>query len=361
MPANQKSRLGNFDTLRLVFAVLVILSHSYPVASNSYAKEPLVRLTGGQITFGDVGVWAFFVISGFLITQSWFRSPKPLNYLWRRIARIYPGFIVVTLIGAYVIVPLAADRATYHSISLPVLLVQTALLFGYSGPPIFVHNPFPNILNGSLWSIPFEFRCYIGVMVLGLMRVLRLRWLMVALDAAVIGFRLYLSITGWSPESKLFSFVFGTPTTWATVLPFFLAGMLFYSFGGAAMIRKPYLIFSAVVLVGSLFLPSGYIVTFPTCGAYLLFGLAYWPRLNPIHLGRYGDFSYGTYLYAFPVQQMIMMHAGGTMAPLTLFLIATPISIFLGALSWFLVERHFLARSSVLRHESVTVQSVQGA
>jgi len=70
-----RSRLSNFDTLRLLFAVLVILSHSFSLGRGSSDTEPLSKLTRGEVTFGNLGVWAFFCISGYLITQSWTRSP----------------------------------------------------------------------------------------------------------------------------------------------------------------------------------------------------------------------------------------------------------------------------------------------
>jgi peptidoglycan/LPS O-acetylase OafA/YrhL len=81
--------------------------------------------------------------------------------------------------------------------------------------------------------------------------------------------------------------------------------------------------------------------------------LAYFPALHPINLGRYGDFSYGVYLYAFPIEQLIVMTAGGHMATLRLSALATPISVIVGALSWFLVERPFVT-SATLKHETMT-------
>jgi len=96
-PGQRVSVTNNFDSLRLIFAILVILSHSFPLTRGSNDTEPLMRLTHGQITLGNISVWAFFVISGFLITQSWQRTPKVVKYLKRRIGRIYPGFAVAGL------------------------------------------------------------------------------------------------------------------------------------------------------------------------------------------------------------------------------------------------------------------------
>jgi peptidoglycan/LPS O-acetylase OafA/YrhL len=99
---------NNFDTLRLLFATLVIYSHSFPVTRGSNITEPLYRFTGGQVTFGMASVWSFFIISGFLITQSWVRSPNAFRFLRRRISRIFPGFVVATLLCAVIVHPIAS-------------------------------------------------------------------------------------------------------------------------------------------------------------------------------------------------------------------------------------------------------------
>ncbi len=291
----------------------------------------------------------FFVISGFLIAQSWTRSPNPLKFLKRRVSRIYPGFIVAALLTALVVVPFATDPATRRPIAIGNFLMQTLRLQVFDVSPVFVHNANPNALNGSLWSVPFEFWCYIGILLLGVTGMLRRRWLVVAIFAAVIAWHFYLSITGWLPGGKILGVIFGFPLFWAIVLPFFLAGTLFHLFGGTELFRKPLMIAAFAILVASNFIPNGLLVTLPICGAYLLLGLAYLPLLRPLNLGRFGDFSYGTYLYAYPIEQLIVKYGGGTMAPLKLFLLAAPLSVGVGALSWFLIERHFLARESVLK------------
>jgi len=340
---------NSFDTLRLIFAVLVIFSHSFALGRGSDDTEPLFVLTHGQITFGNVSVWAFFVISGFLIAQSWTRSPHPLKFLKRRISRIYPGFIVAALLTALLVIPFATDPATRHPLAIGNFVSQTLRLQVFDAPPVFVHNAWPNALNGSLWSVPFEFWCYIGILLLGVTGVMRRRWVVVAVFIAAIAWHLDLSITGWMPGGKVLGLIFGFPLFWAIVLPFFLAGTLFHLFGGATLLHKPLMIAALAILVASDFIPNGLIVTLPICGAYLLLGLAYMPLLRPLNLGRFGDFSYGTYLYAYPIQQLIVKFGGGTMSPWKLFLLAAPLSVGVGALSWFLVERHFLAREPVLK------------
>jgi peptidoglycan/LPS O-acetylase OafA/YrhL len=353
------SSANNFDTLRLIFAVLVILSHSFPLTRGSNDTEPLSRLTFGQVTFGNISVWAFFVISGFLITRSWERSPKVLKYLKRRVARIYPGFIVTAIVTALLVVPIAAAPATYTRIPIDKFILTTLRLQTFPTPPLFIHNPGGPVLNGSLWSVPYEFWCYLGVMTLGLIGLLRRRIFIVVLFALVIALHLYMDITGWKPAGAILGQIFGYPPFWAAVLPFYLAGTLFHIYGGRPLLRAPLLVAAALAVIASVFIPHGLIVTLPVAGSYLLMGLAYLPWLHPLHLGRFGDFSYGTYLYAFPIQQLLVLQAHGNLSPWLLFAEAAPLTLVAGALSWFLVERHFMERSSQKRHEGILVPERQ--
>ena len=88
---------NNFDIIRLCLAFLVIFSHSYPLL-NYELKEPLSVLSVQQTTFGELAVTAFFTISGFLITRSWNGSRSLQSYLVKRVCRIYPGFLVASLL-----------------------------------------------------------------------------------------------------------------------------------------------------------------------------------------------------------------------------------------------------------------------
>ena len=343
------ARTNNFDSIRLVLAVLVILSHAFPLGRGSNATEPLFALTHGQTTIGELSVWGFFVISGFLITQSWIRSPSPISYLKRRAGRIYPGFIVLSLLSALVIVPIASSARIYPQLSV-ANIANVLRLQEFQTPPVFSKNV-THAMNGSLWSIPYEFWCYLGVLFLGMSRLLHRRCFVIVVFFLVIALHVFMEISGWNPGGKIFAQIFGYPRFWPIVLPFFLAGMLFQLFGGRTLIRSSLIPVALIILVASYFIPHGVAIAMPICGSYLLLALAYLAALHPLNLGRYGDFSYGVYLYAFPIEQLVVMAAGGHMSPLVLFALATPITLLIGSLSWFLVERHFLSKSSQLKHE----------
>jgi peptidoglycan/LPS O-acetylase OafA/YrhL len=104
-------RDNNFDFVRLVAALSVVFSHAFLIAEGTAANEPLVRLSGNQAVLGLVGVFVFFAISGYLVTESYCRSPAPGGFALRRCLRIFPGLIVNTLVCALVLGPLVTTRS----------------------------------------------------------------------------------------------------------------------------------------------------------------------------------------------------------------------------------------------------------
>ena len=350
--SQQDKAINNFDTLRLFFAIVVVFSHSYTVLQKN---EPLSVWTKGECTFGSVSVWGFFIISGFLITQSWQRSPVLQRFLKRRILRIYPAFIVVTFLCVLVVHPLA----TIRSFSPLQYVLHTLHLTMYPVPNVFPHNPLPGILNGSLWTIPYEFLCYLGVAALGSVGWLNRRGLMVTLVALVLFLHLATEVFHYLPKPSLLARALGNPLVWSILLPFFLAGMLAQLYHLQTRLHTRYAALALLLFVGSWIIPHGRVFSLPILGTYLLLWLAYLPALNRLHLGRSGDFSYGTYLYAYPIQQLLIQSFPGIKSPVMLFLIAGPLSVFAGFCSWHLVEKHFLPRMTVQRlEEHVRAQAI---
>src|SRR5580658_9984831 len=146
---------NNFDFLRLALAVLVIFSHSFPLGADSEVHEPLRVLTHGQMTFGAFAVDLFFVMSGFLIAGSAERSRGFGSFLKKRVARIYPAFVVSAVLVALVVLPLAGG--VFAEVSWPARLVdfvvQTLRLQEFHVQGAFARNPYPGVLDGSVWSI----------------------------------------------------------------------------------------------------------------------------------------------------------------------------------------------------------------
>src|SRR6185295_11460845 len=118
-------------------------------------------------------------ISGFLVTQSFVTSKSLTRFMARRIRRIYPGYLVATSICAFIVIPFFSSVRDTSALEAIKTIAANLLLRNYFPPSnAFTANPAPNVVNGSLWSIPYEFWCYIGVASLGIVGLLSRRWLL---------------------------------------------------------------------------------------------------------------------------------------------------------------------------------------
>jgi len=348
MKAAFDQRQNNIDFVRIFLALLVILSHSYSLALDNERTEPFNLLSKGQGTGGRIAVDLFFILSGFLIAASYERSSSALSYLRKRVARIYPAFILLTLITVGVVLPLAHGRvagATFSDRALNVI-GNTLLLRNIGTEGAFPHNPAISDVNGSLWSIAFEFWCYIGVMLLGLTGLLRSKkFLLTAFIGSVLVSILFAHFK-WNVSGAILGRIFGYPPFWARLLPMYLAGVVFYRFRQDIPLSPKLAVTALIAMVVAFRVPLGYAALFPIAGTYLVmcFSFAPWIRLHGA--ARYGDFSYGTYLYGFPIQQLILqafvLTLGRPASPLLLFVCAAPVTVAVAAMSWYTVEKRFL-------------------
>jgi peptidoglycan/LPS O-acetylase OafA/YrhL len=348
---------NNLDCLRLVFAVTVIFSHSYAIGigmqtetygAASQFTEPMLLWSHGQTTFGIIAVDAFFIISGFLIANSFLRSRSLLVYFRKRVARIYPGFVVCMLILALAVVPIAGGIFANQSLSGRVadFIGRAAILWNINVWNSFARNPLPNVIDGSVWTIPWEFVCYIGLAAAGAAGLLHRRLFVLLTFSLMILYFLVSGAIAWIgiPPGTHWVHFFDTHIyVQLRGLPVcFVAGTAFYLYRERIPHSNIWAIVAVLVLAASCFVPYTWALCFPLAGTYLIFWFAFHPGVNIHHFARYGDFSYGTYLYAFVVQQLIVQALGHTVRPVALFLFATPPSIIMGILSWYGVERWFL-------------------
>jgi peptidoglycan/LPS O-acetylase OafA/YrhL len=336
------ARQNNFDLIRFVAATMVIVAHAYPLTYGHDKTELLHLLTQQQMTFGTLGVAVFFVISGFLIYQSYDHSPNVFVYAKARILRIFPALITVLLLMVFglgvALTELSVGDYFSQSSTFKYLLGVFLFPIYYELPRVFEANPWPVTVNGSLWTIPYEFICYILVAIAGLSRILRWRVILLILLLGLFLFRWLLFDD--SPE------MLGTLNRWfygvgmAKLLElgsYFLAGMVLYAYREKIIINHYLALISVIILVvTSIF--GGLQAWFLLAGSYLIMYLAFLPSLRYHNFAKYGDFSYGIYIYAFPVQQTLIHFSQAQWHPLVNALFAIPITLFFAILSWHLIE-----------------------
>jgi peptidoglycan/LPS O-acetylase OafA/YrhL len=333
---------NNFDAIRLAMALLVVWSHSFALHLGSERAEWISLLLAGVYNAGNLGVMAFFVISGFLITQSYVRSKTIGRFLEKRVRRIYPGYLVATTLCAFVVVPLFAAKEALNGLEVGLNL----LLQNYFPPSsAFAANPYPLAVNGSLWSIPFEFWCYLGVAALGLLSLATRRWFLVATLLVLMLARVACDVAGKTPSLGYVGVIFGWPYLWTKIGPSFLLGMIAYALRQQLPRSLGLLAGLTIASIAACHLNANVanMLVAPTL-AYGVFMVAFTDRVALHEATRYGDFSYGTYLYAFPIQQMLAGSVGrGWSMPI--FIAASfVLALLSGVLSWHLVERWFLPR-----------------
>ncbi len=344
-------RLNNFDFLRFFFALLVVFSHSYPLATGSEAAEPLALFSQGQMTFGALAVDCFFIISGFLITQSWSNRPHVLAFLEKRVRRIYPGFLMAAALGAFVVPALfsAPGVAWLNADLVTRFLANAPRLIAITPHGAFADNPARGTINGSLWSISYEFWCYFLVLVVGLRQGLRRPvWLVGLLVVCIVVSFVFVRL-GLTPGGKFLGVIFGYPPFWARLLPYFVAGMAFYVLRNRVPLSAGGALLASASIVVSLAFPYASLFVLPPAAAYLIFWVAFVPCRPLQGFANHGDLSYGIYLYAFPLEQIIVSLHGGQMQPLSLFLLSVPACLVAAFLSWHGLEKHFLHRGRPAR------------
>ena len=204
---------------------------------------------------------------------------------------------------------------------------------GLVSPLAFTRNPVPQVINGSMWTIQQEFICYMGVAALGVLGLLRRRW-----TSLVLFVTLYTIYTLDQLVLKTASAQF------IQLYMFFAAGAVVALYPTLSAHSRWALIGSVAILTAGAFQHPVFRLALPIAGSYLLFRFAFSPRIRFHDFARRGDISYGVYLYAFPIQQTLVLLR--IRHPFLLFVLAYPLSLIFARLSWRFVDAPFLRLKS---------------
>lgn len=297
---------NNFDSLRLIAASFVLIGHASPILTNDFWRwDPFYLVSGVHIH--TVGVYIFFIISGFLVTHSWHSKKSILDFFTARVLRIFPAVILVVLLSVFVlgILVTTCSMREYFSSELTAKYLQNMTLYRmyYYLPGVFETNPIGASVNGSLWTLPYEFTCYLFLIVLGILMVFKNKQVYFSLFVLLV-----FSYLFYRPEiDQIVIPVLGIDfKSFFTLLLYFLSGSVFYHFRNTISPGFFTWLLSgiAVVLVKIEFLPAMlYLFILPL----VVFQFVFSKRIQWHQAGKYGDFSYGIYLYAFPLQQLVVL------------------------------------------------------
>lgn len=349
-------RRNNFDLLRLILAVFVLYSHCYMLYYGSMDAEPVSKFSNGQTELGIIAVYGFFIISGFLIARSFEQSNSLVQYLGKRALRIVPGFVVAFLISVLFVGPVGAIISRYQQVSPAFYFSDTRWLkvawemISLQAPTVgvcFTDLPVPKQVNGSLWTIQHEAICYLLIPLLATWGLLKRR--QQALFALIMAFVItsLLDMPGAAKWKELNSNLINWPGYLPKFMMYFLAGICCYLYRDLLK-RSGVLAAMALLFVMASMHWGGFHFVVPAAGTYLVFYFAFHPTFVFPHFARFGDFSYGTYLYAWPVQQLTLYWFHDALSLHAFFIVALLLTLCCAVLSWFLVERRFLAMKTLV-------------
>jgi peptidoglycan/LPS O-acetylase OafA/YrhL len=318
------------DVLRLLLATGVLVYHAIPTTGGADAIQghraaPLAELM----------VPMFFTLSGLLVSASALRTTVR-QFAVNRALRIYPGLVVVTMLTALVLGPAVTTEPLgvyFRDALFWRYLANGVAWVSYRLPGVFATNPFPNAVNGSLWSIPIELECYAALTVLMACGVIRRRYVLFALAAAVLTLNAIVS-TG-SAAIPLVS-----PLS-LRLFAFFAAGGLAYVYREKVPLHAG--VFALALLGSAILIPTNprssvLPIVLGYCTVYLAMTRLPWPSRF-----RGTDYSYGVYIYAFPIQQTVALFMPRPMDWKLNLAVALPITLACAAASWHLIERPALA------------------
>ena len=317
---------------------MVLLSHAPEMMDGNASRELFHRFVGTNMTFGSVGVDGFFILSGYLIVQSWDRDPELWNFLRKRLLRIVPGYAVAVLLSVLVAGRLAPAVPHFFA-HLGARFAVSILLLREPITPAVMAGVHPPTVNGSLWSIMYEFRCYLLVALCGLAGLVRkgVPWMAMTVLSFCLAYAPFAQHLVWHRYKMLT----GEPLTIYRLTGTFLLGGCFYLYRD----RIPYrpataAAAAALLLLGHILCRPYFELFFVLCAGYLLFYLGQISLRALAFMRHIPDISYGVYLYGWPVEALWTWYRHGS--PWVTFAVSCVLCALLGWLSWEFVERPML-------------------
>jgi peptidoglycan/LPS O-acetylase OafA/YrhL len=336
---------NNFDFLRFLFAILVVISHAYPLSGDNETSQWIYQITNGQMVLASIGLNGFFIISGFFIFHSLQRSTSLYDYYKKRLLRLFPALFILLLITVILApfvykgtIPFYYNREVYTY--LPNNLSLYNFQSGIKG--IFDKNNY-HAINGSLWTIRYEFSLYIALSLLFFFRkktgVVRI---MLFIAFAV----LYVLYNFFLQKFAGFSVLGMQGLNILNLGAFFVCGSLLAALQFENSEHKALLFIAVLIFILAVYFHFYDAIKHLILPIIILL-IGFMPLPFFSTFGKYGDMSYGVYIYSFPVQQ-VLMHLF-KLNSYELMISSLIFSILFAYLSWHLIEK------KALKYKNITI------
>ncbi|MBU1568800.1 MAG: acyltransferase [Proteobacteria bacterium] len=337
---------NNFHLIRIVSAFSVLASHSFAMATRTGSTKGITE----SLCFSSstIAVDIFFIISGFLVTSSLFTRQSLVEFVWARILRIFPALLIMLLLTVFGLgvfftsLPLSSyltDSRTYY-----YFLKCVTLFTGVASdlPGVFEENLYKNVVNGSLWTMPHEIRLYMILTVIWLI-------LRTSKQHGRYFFQITILVSCFLAGLLVFirHFYISTDCQFTRLFFMFFSGAAFYVMKMRIELSLWYFWLSLIALLLSAFISTHlFFVVYMLTIAYILLYIAFIPSGLIRNYNRAGDYSYGIYIYSFPVQQSVAALLPG-ISIFSLFVISASATIVFAALSWHFLERYALSKKEI--------------
>ena len=332
--------LGNrgpgFDMLRLVAATAVVVHHSMVIEHDIVRDDWLFRFSGSYTHLGLLAVSIFFALSGYLITPGLVKSGNVIGYFSRRFMRVMPLLVVVVVSTAFVIGPFFSSLppSEYYASAETWRYLKTITTFLSLQLPGVVSYDGSDTINDPIWSLHYEWMCYIGLGLLALTGAMSRRWIFLAVYIAAMFALVFVlgDIPADEKRGRLFTFLF--------LFGYFGAGVLVYLYGDILRWSRGIMAAVLLVLVFVWATPLNYVFA-PLLTAFLVVGtgLFKFPE-TPLTTGV--DLSYGVYL-SHAVVLMALVNLFPFQSWIALFAVAWSLSLAIAYATWTFIEAPALA------------------
>jgi peptidoglycan/LPS O-acetylase OafA/YrhL len=299
-PVEVSHRRNNFDTLRLLAAMFVIFSHAFGFCS---VPDPVAKYTG-RLPGGQLAVYIFFVMSGYLILESWYRKPELNAFLMKRMLRIFPALIVVILLTVFLFGPLLTEltlKEYFSSTSTWTYFINISLWKMQFNLPGISYNHLPVTLNAPIWTLFFEFLMYLSIACFGMLGFFKIKskkiffiWMLFSccIIADMYGVPQGLFILKISASSLVRFFIY-----------FYLGALYRYY----AKEKKMNVLFALIFLAATIF--NRQTIWFNFFAPLFVTSFVFWFGFMGRHplkgIVKKGDFSYGLYIYGYIIQNFV--------------------------------------------------------
>ncbi|MFZ4540971.1 MAG: acyltransferase family protein [Rickettsiales bacterium] len=329
-----KWRPAGFDYMRLLLSIAVLSWHTVLMTEGLDAQTEEIAHSPWR-GFAIIILPMFFALSGFLVAGSLDRTKNISDFVCLRILRILPALCFVVVLSAAVMGPLVTSYSLKDYVADPLFARYFLTIIGDVQdmlPGVFEHNPFPRMVNGQLWTIPVELECYVILFISAVFGIYRRPKLF-------LGFVLAVQLAFALRAIMLPVIHQGVPAR--VLMVCFLVGTIMNVYRERIPFRLDLACLCAALAFGLIYIPGGaYFLAFPAAYITIYLGLH-----NPkkIWLVSSGDYSYGIYLFAFPIQQLVASTGPWAHVWYMNLIISLPLSILMAIVSWRLIEKPALS------------------